>query len=99
MTATVIAGAVLLRRRSTTSAPTAVAPDLSRSTIAPATPMVGLEAALDQVTDRTGRKLRDKLEDEAGIVADLRTPDDTGPVLRRALDRVEHHDPHATEPT
>ena len=52
--------------------------------------MTGLESALDQVTDRTGTKLRQKLEAEAAVVDDLRVADDTGPLLRRALDRVEH---------
>lgn len=51
-------------------------------------PMTGLEAALDQIADRSGRTLRDKLEAESAVVDDLRVPDDTGPLLRRALDRV-----------
>jgi hypothetical protein len=66
--------------------------DASRSQIAPATPMTGLESALDQVMDRSGTKMRQKLEAEAPVVDELRQPDDTGPLLRRALDRVEHHD-------
>jgi hypothetical protein len=57
--------------------------------VAPAAPMMGLESALDQVMDRSGRKMRENLEAEAAIVDDLKTPDDTGPILRRALDRVE----------
>jgi hypothetical protein len=68
-------------------------PDASRSTIAPPTPMVGLESALDQAMDRSGRNMREKLEAEAAIVDDLKVPDDTGPILRRALDRVEHTEP------
>ena len=51
-------------------------------------PMTDLEAALDQVADRSGKTLRDKLEAESAVVDDLRVPDDTGPLLRRALDRV-----------
>ncbi len=70
----------------------------SRSTIAPSAPMLGLEAALDQVADRSGTKLRQKLEAEAAIVDDLRVADDTGPLLRRALDRVEHTDDPSTPP-
>lgn len=81
--------AVLTRRRRTATAPSVDA-DRSRSTIAPPAPMTGLESALDQVTDRAGTKLRQKLEAEAAVVDDLRVPDDTGPLLRRALDRVEH---------
>jgi hypothetical protein len=53
-------------------------------------PMTGLESALAQVTDRDGRPIRDRIDAEAGHVDDLRVPDDTGPVLRRALDHVEH---------
>jgi hypothetical protein len=68
-------------------------PDASRSTIAPPAPMVGLESALDQAMDRSGRPMREKLEAEAAIVDDLKVPDDTGPILRRALDRVEHTEP------
>lgn len=62
----------------------------NRSTIAPAAPMTGLESALDQAMDRSGRKMRDKIEAEAEIVDGLKSSDDTGPILRRALDRVEH---------
>lgn len=87
--AVVAALAVLLTRRRQAPEPPAPSADASRSSIAPPAPMTGLESALDQVTDRSGRKLRDKLEDEAAIVDDLRIPDDTGPLLRRALDRVE----------
>ncbi len=68
-------------------------PDASRSTIAPPTPMVGLESALDQAMDRSGRNMREKIDAEAAIVDDLKVPDDTGPILRRALDRVEHTEP------
>ena len=53
-------------------------------------PMTGLEAALAQVTDRDGRPIGEHIDAEAPLVDDLRVPDDTGPVLRRALDRVEH---------
>ena len=52
------------------------------------TPMTGLEVALDQVTDRSGRNMRDKIETDTAI-DDLIVPDDTGPILRRALDNVE----------
>lgn len=83
--------AVLARgKRGPTSDPV---PDASRSTITPPAPMVGLESALDQAMDRSGRPMREKLEAEAAIVDDLKIPDDTGPILRRALDRVEHTGP------
>ena len=59
-----------------------------------ATPMTGLEVALDQVTDRSGRNMRDKIEGGTAI-DDLIVPDDTGPILRRALDHVEHAEPVA----
>jgi hypothetical protein len=52
-------------------------------------PMTGLESALDQAMDRSGRNMRDKLESDTAI-DELRIPDDTGPILRRALDHVEH---------
>jgi hypothetical protein len=63
-------------------------PPLRRSTITAAAPFTGLESALDQVTGRDGRKLRDKIEGETAI-DDLRVVDDSGPILRRALDHVE----------
>ncbi len=55
-------------------------------------PMTGLEAALARVTDRDGRPIGEHLDAEAELVDQLRVPDDTGPLLRRALDRVEHVD-------
>jgi hypothetical protein len=60
------------------------------------TPMTGLEVALDQVTDRSGRRMRDKIEGSTEIDA-LIVPDDTGPILRRALDNVEQAE-HASPP-
>jgi hypothetical protein len=62
------------------------------SRVTDATPMTGLEVALDQVTDRSGRNMRDKIESGTAIDA-LIVPDDTGPILRRALDNVEQPDP------
>jgi hypothetical protein len=56
--------------------------------IAPAAPMVGLEAALDGVTDAQGRTLREQLDAGAPEVEQLRGDDDTSPILRRALDHV-----------
>jgi hypothetical protein len=67
--------------------------------VADPAPMTGLEAALDQATDRSGRKMREKIEG-ATAIDDLRVPEDTGPILRRALDQVEHAEPvEPVEPT
>ena len=55
-------------------------------------PMNGLESALAMVTDRTGRPIREAIDAEAAHVDELRVPDDTGPLLRRALDHVAHLD-------
>jgi hypothetical protein len=52
-------------------------------------PMTGLESALALVTDRHGRPIRERIDAESQHVDDLRVPDDTGPLLRRALDHVE----------
>jgi len=51
--------------------------------------MTGLEDALAQVTDRSGTTLRDRLDAESDHVEQLRVTDDTGPLLRRALDHVD----------
>ena len=72
----------VLRRR-------AAARGLDPSTAAVDEPMTGLESALAMVTDRDGRPIRERIEAEAQHVDQLRVPDDTGPVLRRALDHVE----------
>jgi hypothetical protein len=58
-----------------------------RSSIAAAAPLTGLESALDQATDRQGRSLRDQVSGIA--IDDLRVVDDSGPILRRALDHAE----------
>jgi hypothetical protein len=58
--------------------------------------MTGLEVALDQVTDRSGKNMREKIETGTAI-DDLIVPEDTGPILRRALDNVEHPDPAPRE--
>jgi hypothetical protein len=73
--------------------PIAEAP-MRRSTITAAAPFTGLESALDSATGRDGRKLRDKIEGETAI-DDLRVVDDSGPILRRALDHVAHANDNA----
>jgi hypothetical protein len=79
-----------LRRRSRVSS-AAPAPEPPKR-IVDAAPMEGLETALDQVTDRTGRNMRERIETTTAI-DDLRVPEDTGPILRRALDHVEQPHP------
>jgi hypothetical protein len=49
--------------------------------------MLDLESALDTVTDRSGRNIRQRME-AVSPLDDLQVTDDTGPVLRRALDHV-----------
>jgi hypothetical protein len=92
-----VVGAMLLKRRHTIgsaahgsgSDPTAGLSEADRvRRIAPAAPMVGLEAALDGVTDGHGRTLREQLDAGAPGVEHLRVDDDTSPILRRALDHV-----------
>ena len=61
--------------------------------------MTGLESALAEVTDRDGRPIGERIDAETQHVDDLRIPDDTGPLLRRALDHVEHPEPQPAPPT
>jgi hypothetical protein len=92
----VVVGWVLWSRSQ--NKPAAAPPPPERvSRVSDPTPMTGLEVALDQVTDRSGRNMRDKIETSTAI-DDLIVPDDTGPILRRALDNVEHTDQGATAP-
>jgi uncharacterized membrane protein len=86
----VVGALVAISRKKAAAAATELAADRNRSSIAPAAPMTTLESALDQAMDRSGRKMREKIEAEAEIVDGLKSSDDTGPILRRALDRVEH---------
>lgn len=79
--------------RSRKAAATTAPPAPERvSRVAEAAPMTGLEVALDQVTDSSGRKMRDNIETGTAI-DDLIVPEDTGPILRRALDNVENTEP------
>ena len=90
-----VAGVVgwVLWSRSRKARAAAAQPEPARaSRVTDATPMTGLEVALDQATDRSGRNMRDKIESGTAI-DDLIVPDDTGPILRRALDHVEHAEP------
>ena len=83
----VVVAAWALWRRSRKPAPPPTPERPKR--VVDATPMNGLESALDQTTDRSGRNMREKIE-SATVIDDLRSPDDTGPILGRALDQVEH---------
>ncbi|NNE12246.1 MAG: hypothetical protein HKN41_08385 [Ilumatobacter sp.] len=74
-------------RHPTASAPAPAEPAVDE------TPMTGLESALAQVKDRSGRPIGERIEAEH--VDDLRVPDDTGPLLRRALDHVRPADDDA----
>ena len=90
----VVVAVLILRRRSTTVAHEAPSP--TRPPAPPAAPMTDLESALAKVTDRDGRPIRERIDAESVHVDPLRDPDDTGPLLRRALDSVVPHDddPH-----
>lgn len=96
----VVAAALLLRRRRRSVPATADPTSSPRTPAPPARPMNGLESALAQVTDRDGRPIKERIDAESAHVDPLRDPDDTGPLLRRALDSVVHHegDPAGGQP-
>ena len=87
-----VAALAFRRRRSAAALTAAESSTTRRSAAAPAAPMTYLEAALAQVTDRDGRPIRERIDAESVHVVPLRDPDDTGPLLRRALDSVVQHD-------
>lgn len=60
-------------------------------------PMTGLEDALNRATDRSGTTMADRLESKSDSVEDFRVTDDTGPLLRRALDRLHPTDEPTTD--
>jgi hypothetical protein len=90
LVAVLIAMLVLKRRGIEGSTITPVPAPKQRPELAP---MTGLESALEQALDSSGRNMRQKLE-SADAIDGLRVPDDTGPILRRALDHVEHRTHH-----
>jgi len=96
--AVIALAAVMLRRRApaATVEPVTPPPDRPRRSID--APMSGLESALAQMTDRDGRPMSERIDAEGEHVDDLRRPDDTGLLLRHALDHVEHHDVDAAGP-
>jgi FtsZ-interacting cell division protein ZipA len=92
-----VVGWVLWSRSRKGSAPASQPATERTSRVQDPTPMTGLEVALDQVTDRSGRNMREKIETGTAI-DDLIVPEDTGPILRRALDNVEQTEPAAAVP-
>jgi hypothetical protein len=87
-----VVGWVLWSRSRTASAPSPESTPQRPSRVSEAAPMTGLQVALDEATDRSGRNMRDKIESGTAI-DDLIVPEDTGPILRRALDNVGHAEP------
>ena len=83
----IVAGLVAWRLRSGGSRTAAEMPPPVALGAEPA-PMSDLEAALDAVADSSGRSMRDEIEAQSEQVDRLRDDDDTGPLLRRALDSV-----------
>ena len=88
----VVVGWLLWARSRRAAAPKSPPTPERVSRVTDTAPMTGLEVALDQVTDSSGRKMRDNIEAGTAI-DDLIVPEDTGPILRRALDNVEHPEP------
>jgi hypothetical protein len=89
-------GIVLLRRKSPKTSSRSAAEPIAP--IVDSEPMTGLESALEAATDSSGTKISDRLDGETSHVDDLRVPDDTGPLLRRALDHVEGPDDDGERP-
>lgn len=79
---------IAIMRRSDTSVAAPIVETPTRPPRPADPPMNGLESALAQVTGRDGRPIGERIEAEASHVEELRVPDDTGPLLRRALDHV-----------
>ena len=87
----VVIGAVFaMRRKSATPSAAQSGPEVdAHAPVVPEpNPMSDLESALAQVTDSTGRPMREHIDAETDHIDELRVPDDTGPLLRRALDHV-----------
>jgi hypothetical protein len=94
-----VAGWLLWSRSRQSRVPAPPPPTPERvSRVTDTAPMTGLEVALDQVTDSSGRKMRENIETGTAI-DDLIVPEDTGPILRRALDNVEHTDLPPVKPS
>lgn len=83
----IAAGVVVWRLRGGASGGDSMLPPPVSTAPEPA-PMSDLEAALDAVSDSSGRSMRDEIEAQDDQIDQLRVDDDTGPLLRRALDSV-----------
>ena len=92
LVAAVVAFALVGRRSGSpaddVAVPAAPPPEPERTARPDPEPMRGLEDALNRATDRSGATMAQRLDAEADKVEGLRERDDTGPLLRRALDRV-----------
>ena len=97
----IVVGVVLMRRKGGSDDAPAPAPTPTPRVPRPEpAPMTGLEEALNKATDRTGHTMADRLDAENDHVDQLRETDDTGPLLRRALDSVDRsHDTAAADAT
>lgn len=97
--AATVAGVVVVVSRRRAGQVSTPPPATSPPKVRPAdVPMTGLESALSAVTDREGRPIRDRIAAESGHVDEFRVPDDTGPLLRRALDHVVHEPSRPPDP-
>lgn len=83
--ASTIAGVVWARASRETGTEQGVA---APPRVQPPEPMTGLARALAEAHDRTGRSLGECLDEAGEHLESLRAPDDTSPLLRRALDQV-----------
>lgn len=90
-----VGAVVAARRRSRSADPIAATVEPPRGP--EPEPMTGLESALAAVTDRAGRPMSVQLDDDSTGADDLRPRNEDGPLLRRALDQVQHGD-DAAEP-
>lgn len=81
-----VAAFVVSNRRSRPATPPPAAP---RSDRPEPPPMTGLEEALNRATDRSGTTMADRIDAESDKVEGMRVVDDTGPLLRRVLDRFD----------
>ena len=89
----VAAVVVAITKRRPADVPTPSSPPVTPPAPTSAAPMSDLESALSQVTDRQGRPMKERFDAESEQLDRLRDPDDTGPLLRRALDSVANHEP------
>lgn len=77
-----------VRQRSASGNQTESETDVATASRPPEIPMIGLDSALARATDRSGRPMSEHIDSETQHVDEFRVPDDTGPLLRRALDHI-----------